>query len=195
MWVSRTELYERFPFLESLEEDWKPISRVALAGWLVFYVLFLLHIATAEGVYVDLLWLILHEGGHLVFSPFGKFLMVLGGTVMQLAVPLGFAGYFALQRHAPATALCLFFFFENFLGIAVYMADAHAMALPLVSLGSGEVIHDWYYLLSTVHLLHRDTQLAALVKMTGWAGMFAAVVWLGWRGLVSAVSTFRDKRS
>ena len=122
MSVSRTDLYERFPFLESLEEDWKPVSRWALAGWLAFYALFLLHIARSESVSIDLLWLILHEGGHLVFSPFGKFLMVLGGTLMQLAVPLGFALYFVLQRHAPATALCLFFFFEWYRRVDKYLS-------------------------------------------------------------------------
>ena len=183
MSFTRHDLYERFPFLESLEEDWKPLSRAALAGWLVFFLLFLLYLVrTEDSPYVDILWVIVHEGGHLVFTPFGKFLHVLGGTLLQLAVPLGFAGYFALQRYLPAAALCLFFFFENFLGIAVYIADAHAMALPLVSLGSGEIMHDWYYMLSTLHLLHRDGQIAGLVYFTGWAGMAGTVAWLAWRG-------------
>jgi hypothetical protein len=180
---SRHDLCERFPFLESLEEDWKPVSRAALMGWLGFFLLFLLYLARVEdSPVVDLLWLIVHEGGHLVFAPFGKFLSVVGGTLLQLAVPLGLVAYFALQRQLPATALCLFFFFENFLGIAVYIADAHAMALPLVSMGSGEITHDWYYILSTLRLLHRDGQIAAVVSFAGWSGMLATVAWLAWRG-------------
>lgn len=176
-------LTERFPALEVLKEDWKPVPRWALASWLGFYALFLLHVTTADDQpIVDLVWLVIHEGGHLVFSPLGTFLGILGGTILQLAVPLGFAFYFALQRHLAATALCLFFFFENFLGISVYMADAHKMELPLVSTGGGEPIHDWYYLFSSLHLLHRDTRIASGVSFLGWAGMLATVGWLGWRG-------------
>lgn len=178
---------ERFPALEALEEDWKSVSRWALAAWLGFYALFLLHTATADDQPIaDLLWLVIHEGGHLVFSPLGKFLGILGGTLLQLAVPLGFTFYFALKRHLPASALCLFFFFENFLGISVYMADAHKMELPLVSTGSGDTIHDWYYLFSSLHLLHRDTSIASGVNFLGWVGMVATVGWLGWRGWVSS---------
>lgn len=176
MRFTRQDLYERFPFLDPLEEDWKPVSREAVLGWLAFFFLFQVYLARAEDQpYVDILWVIVHEGGHVVFMPFGSFLHALGGTIIQLAVPLGFAGYFALQRHLPAAALCLFFFFENFLGIATYMADAHAMALPLVSLGSGEVTHDWDYMLSTLRLLHRDGQIAAVVRLAGWAGMLGTV--------------------
>ena len=183
MSLTRQGFYERFPFLESLEEDWKAVSRGEVLGWLAFFLFFLLYLARAEdSPYVDILWVILHEGGHVVFTPFGKFLHILGGTLLQLAVPLGFAGYFTVQRHLAAAALCLFFFFENFLGIAVYIADAHAMALPLVSLGSGEITHDWYYLLSTLHLLHRDGQIAALVRFAGWAGMVSTAMWFAWRG-------------
>lgn len=183
MIFSRHDLYERFPFLESLEEDWKPVSRRVLTGWLLCFVLFLSYVARAEEPpVVDLLWLIVHEGGHLVFAPFGKFLSVAGGTLLQLAVPLGFAAHFALQRNLPAAAFCLFFYFENFLGIAIYIADAHAMTLPLVSLGSGEITHDWYYILSTLRLLHRDGQIAALVRFAGWTGMVSTTLWFAWRG-------------
>ena len=183
MSFSRQHLFERFPFLESLEEDWKPVSRWAVLTWLAILVLFLFYLArTEDQPYVDILWVIVHEGGHLVFSPFGRFLHALGGTILQLAVPLGFACYFALQRHLAAAALCLFFYFENFLGIANYIADAHAMALPLVSLGSGEVTHDWYYILSTLRLLHLDGQIAAVVRLAGWAGMAGTIVWFAWRG-------------
>lgn len=182
-------IVERFPALEALEEDWKPIPKWALAAWLGFFGLFLLHVAaTRDSPIVDLLWLIVHEGGHLVFAPFGQFLSILGGTILQLAVPLGFAGYFALQRHLAGTALCLFCFFENFLGIAVYMADAHKMELPLVSTGGGEPIHDWYYLFSHLHLLHRDTSIAAVVRWLGWMGMLATPLWLAWRALGTSSS-------
>lgn len=183
MSLTKHNLYERFPFLESLDEDWKPVSRGAVLAWLVFFAFSLIYLArTDDQPYTDILWLIVHEGGHLVFMPFGRFLNALGGTILQLAVPLGFACYFSLHRQLPAAALCLFFFFENFLGIATYMADAHSMELPLVSLGSGEITHDWYYIFSSLRLLHRDGQIAAAVRFAGWAGMAATGFWFAWRG-------------
>ena len=39
---------ERFPFLYTLEEDWQPVARWALAGWLVFYVFFFIRPTAAK---------------------------------------------------------------------------------------------------------------------------------------------------
>ena len=68
---------------------------------------------------------------------------MLGGTLLQWLVPFLLACYFFYQRQVPAFVFCLFFFFENWLYTATYMADARAQALPLVSVGGGdEAIHD-----------------------------------------------------
>jgi hypothetical protein len=52
-----------------------------------------------------------------------------------LGVPLMLAKCFLFQRQVQRTALCLFFFFEQFLPISVYMADARAQELPLLTVG------------------------------------------------------------
>jgi hypothetical protein len=80
----------------------------------------------------------------------------------------------------------MFFFFEQFLPIATYMADARAQELPLLTVGdSDDVIHDWNYLFGRLGVLDHDTQIAHAVRVIGWIGMIATVAWMVWRGLQS----------
>ena len=42
-----------------------------------------------------------HEAGHILFSPFGRFMTVLGGSLTQVLVPLLCAGAFLWQTRDP----------------------------------------------------------------------------------------------
>jgi hypothetical protein len=176
---------ERLPFLESIEDDWQNVPRAVLILASAFYLLFLYQAARGKGplLMIDLVFVPIHEGGHLLFRFFGwQFLYVAGGTLMQLAVPLMLAAYFALQRQVQGTAFCAFFFFEQFLPISTYMADARAQQLLLLTVGdSGFVIHDWNYLFGRLGVLNHDVQIAHVVRTLGWLGMMATVVWMVWR--------------
>ncbi|NJL35814.1 MAG: hypothetical protein HC899_02950 [Leptolyngbyaceae cyanobacterium SM1_4_3] len=89
--------------------------------------------------------LIFHEAGHVLFIPFGQFIYVLGGSLMQILVPAGICGYFfyTKQRYASAIALC--WAGENFWDVSIYVKDAQERILPL--LGGEASYHDWHYLL------------------------------------------------
>ena len=50
--------------------------------------------------------------------------------------------------------------------------------------GGDDVEHDWFAMLSRVGLLEWDTRLALVVRLLGWAGMIASVLWLVWRARV-----------
>jgi hypothetical protein len=138
---------------------------------------------------MDLVFIPIHEGGHLLFRFFGEFLAVAGGTLLQLGVPLMLGCYFILYRQVQGTAFCFFFFFEQFLPISLYMADARAQELPLLTVGdTDDVIHDWNYLFSKWGLLDHDTLIAHAVRVIGWLGMLGmlgTVVWMVWRSLPS----------
>jgi hypothetical protein len=154
---------ERLPLLEALEDDWQPVPRAVLILAAAFYVLFLSEAARGSGplLMMDLVFVPVHEGGHLLFRFFGQFLLVAGGTILQLGVPLMLAAYFIFHRHVQGTAFCVFFFFEQFLPVSTYMADARARELPLLTVGSGDdVIHDWAYLFGRLGVLAHDTQIA-----------------------------------
>jgi hypothetical protein len=188
---------ERLPFLEVLEDDWRPVSPAILIVASAFYLLFLYQAARGSGVLLmmDLVFVPIHEGGHLLFRFFGEFLAVAGGTILQLSVPLMLAAFFIFQRQIPGTAFCLFFFFEQFLPIARYMADARAQELPLLTVGDGDyVIHDWAYLFGRLGVLEHDTAIAHAVRVVGWIGMIATLAWMFWRSLRTNALASTDKR-
>ena len=76
----------------------------------------------------------------------------------------------------------MFFFFENWLYTSVYMADARAMVLPLVTTGDSDLVeHDWNTIFSSLGVLRYGTIIAGIVRWAGWIGMIGCVVWLGSR--------------
>jgi hypothetical protein len=165
-------------------EEWRPISRWAVLAWLAFFVVFMIYAFSNHGGYlfIDSANLVVHEGGHLLFGWFGRTLGLWGGTILQWLVPLLLAAYFFRERQAAAFAFCMFFFFENWLYTATYMADARAMALPLVTVGDSDYIeHDWNKIFSSLGVLAYDTRIAAVVRFTGWCGMVACPAWLATR--------------
>jgi hypothetical protein len=171
-------------FLEPLRKNWEPVSKPARIGLLAFYVIFLFYAFMERSGYlvIDYVFVPIHEGGHLLFGYFGHTLMVAGGTLLQLGVPVMLAVYFTFQRQAPGTAFCSFFFFENFQNVATYMADARAQELPLLTVGDPEFVeHDWFTMFSQWGVLQYDTRIAGVVRAIGWLGMIAVVVWLWWR--------------
>jgi hypothetical protein len=175
----------RLPFLAALEKEWQPLPRWAVSAWLAFYAVFLFQLARGSGLLpmIDLVFIPIHEGGHLLFGYFGRALMVAGGTILQLFVPLALAAYFCFQRQIAGTVFCLFCFFEQFLPIAAYMADARAQQLPLLTVGDPEFVeHDWFVMFSGMGVLRHDTQIASVVRSIGWLGMFGVIGWLVWRG-------------
>jgi hypothetical protein len=138
------------PWLSRMDQPWKPVSLAGLIAWMLFYCSFLVYAFTNTTgfLFIDNVNLVVHEGGHLLFGWFGYFIAVLGGTLLQWLVPFLLAGFFFFQRETTAFAFCLFFFFENWLYTAAYMADARAMALPLVSVGDPDnAVHDWNFIL------------------------------------------------
>jgi hypothetical protein len=167
------------------DKPWDPVSRPALAAWLVFYVGFLAYAFSAHGdmLFIDLANLVVHEGGHNLFGWFGPTLGLWGGTLLQWLVPFLLAIYFFSQRQTAGFVFSLFFFFENWLYTATYMADARAQVLPLVTTGDPEFAeHDFFRIFTNLSVLDYDTKIAAVVRILGWCGMIAVVGWLAWQG-------------
>jgi hypothetical protein len=173
--------YVRFDF-SNLKPDgpWRRLSRPALIAWLAFYSVFLLYALANRGGFllIDNVNLVVHEGGHLLFGWFGETIGLWGGTLLQWLAPALLAASFWWRREPAGFAFCGFFFFENWLYTAVYMADARRRALPLVSPGGDSPEHDWERIFSSLGVLHLDTRIAALVCWGGWIGMLATVGWL-----------------
>lgn len=168
------------------EKAWNPVSPFVLTLLLSFFGLFLYQLVHDMGLphLVDSFFMQIHAGGHHLFRIFGMTAGVAGGTLLQLSVPLALAVYAMRRRQTQGVALCLFFFFEQFLPTARYMADAQIQQLPLVSVGRYDsVVHDWNYLFIKLGVLPYDTMIAAAVQAIGCVGMIGVAGWFLWRGV------------
>lgn len=172
-----------------LDQPWRPVPRWAATAWVVFYAVFSLYAFSKHGefLFIDLVNLVVHEGGHLLFGWFGPPLGIWGGTLLQWLVPFMLATYFLFRRQVSAFVFCTFFFFENWLYTATYMADARAMALPLVTAGDSDYVeHDWNTIFSHLGVLAYDTKIAAVIRLVGWIGMLGIVAWLARKAITTS---------
>ena len=127
----------------------------------------------------------IHELGHLIFSFTGEVLMVVGGTLLQLTIPILAIFNFRRQNDFFAMALSFGWLSTNLFSVATYVADSRKLELPLVTLFGGDnVIHDWEYLLFKMNLLVYDQLIAGIFRAFGVISMlicFLAGVWLLWQ--------------
>jgi hypothetical protein len=123
----------------------------------------------------------IHEAGHVLFMPFGEFLTILGGSLFQLALPMGIgAAFFFRQNDAFGAAVCLWWTGVSLLDLAPYIYDALQPQLILLGGHTGEDgPHDWIYLLG---------RLGAIPQAHGWGtaahhlGMITLLAGLAWGG-------------
>jgi len=131
-----------------------------------------------QGSFLDNVDLPIHEFGHLLFRPFGQFLMVAGGSLFQVIMPAIFVGYFIWQRSFYSAAIVLFWVGQSILNVWVYAADAVVMKLVLTSgfTGSEGSFHDWNYLLTATGLLTSTKIVAGAIRLAGTLVIISAVV-------------------
>jgi hypothetical protein len=120
------------------------------------------------------LTLAVHEGGHLLFSPFGQWLMIAGGSLTQVLAPVVAALLLLRQGDRYGVAVVGTWLAYSLTNLSEYVGDARAMALQLVGF-SDDPIHDWHYLLGSMHLLPYDTRLALLVRDLAWAVLLGSI--------------------
>jgi hypothetical protein len=142
--------------------------------------------------------LAIHEFGHMLFMPFGiQFLgntmMILGGSLTQVAFPLIFFGYFMRKhddgprRDVFAAMVCLWWSGINLLSVAIYCADSRAGQLMLIDGSTGQESdgHDWNNLLTRWGLLQHDTVIARWMRAIAWLMCVASLIVAVWSQLQS----------
>lgn len=97
---------------------------------------------------IDRVDFFIHEFGHIFFHVFwNELLWILGGTFMQVIIPLFIWFWFFLQRDYFAIAFSFLWIGTNFFYISMYSGDAIRLELPLIWAGWwGHIIHDWNYI-------------------------------------------------
>ena len=153
---------------------------IAVLGYLTWHVARLPLDSTLAGSFLHLPNLVFHEAGHILFMPFGRFMTVLGGSLLQVLIPVICAIAFARQQGDWfGAAVCTWWAGENFVDLAPYIADARSLSLTLLGGRTGAEVegHDWEYLLTAMGLLHRDLMLGQAARVLGTVVMVAAITW------------------
>ena len=125
---------------------------------------------------------IFHEAGHWIFSPFGRFLHIFGGTLLQCLMPLLAIGQFLRQRDNFSASVGLWWFAQNLFDVAPYIYDAWDMKLPLLGGGTGTdhpATHDWYNLLKMTNTLQYYSEISGFVVLLGKLFFLCSFLWGG----------------
>jgi len=130
--------------------------------------------------FLHLINLPFHEAGHIFFTPFGRFIQILGGTLGQLLIPIIVSGIFIYQRQPYAASVGVWWLGESFMDIAPYIDDARAGQLLLLGDVTGSEVedyHDWEGILSRLGLMQYDHALARAAFSLGVLVMLTALCW------------------
>ena len=130
--------------------------------------------------FLHLINLPFHEAGHIFFTPFGRFIQILGGTLGQLIIPVIIAGTFIKQCQPYSATIGLWWLGESFMDIAPYIDDARAGQLMLLGGVTGSEVedyHDWEGILSRLGMMQYDHALARVAFTAGFLIMLLAICW------------------
>ncbi len=155
-----------------------------LAAWGLRFILAPMETNYVGQSFMHLINLPFHEAGHILFSPFGRFMQVLGGTLGQLLIPCICLATFLLKNREPfGASVSLWWAGQNFMDIAPYMNDARALELILLGGVTGKEVegyHDWQAILGTLGWLEYDHAIALASYRFGTALMILALLWGGY---------------
>jgi hypothetical protein len=130
--------------------------------------------------FMHLINLPFHEFGHILFMPLGEFMMILGGSLFQVLLPLALMCVFIFKQHDTfAGSIMLWWCGQSFIDVSPYIADAQYRALPLVG-GGGEESHDWGNLLTMMNALDSTHTVANFSFGIGTILILVALAWGGW---------------
>lgn len=149
----------------------------------------------AGNSFMHLVNLPFHEAGHILFSLFGRFMAVLGGSLTQCLVPLICMVAFLVRTRDPfAASVSLWWLGENLIDLAPYINDSRSLTLMLLGGVTGRDVddyHDWEYILRTLGSLQYDHLLARVSHVTGALVIICACIW----GAVVLMAQYKNRGS
>lgn len=128
--------------------------------------------------------LVFHEAGHVIFRLFGNFMAILGGSLLQLIVPLIVMWAFIFKhRDNFAASIGLWWLAQSMMDLVPYISDARAQEMWLLGGVRGKDmpgIHDWNNILSRLGLLDFDHAVASVIMFVAIGLMLLSFVWGAW---------------
>ncbi|HJT19815.1 MAG TPA: zinc ribbon domain-containing protein [Nitrospira sp.] len=155
---------------------------VLLAAWGGKFIVTPLETNYTGESFLHLINLPFHEAGHLLFMPFGRFMMFLGGSLGQVLMPIVCLVTFLIRTRDPfGASVALWWTAENFMDLAPYINDARSLDLMLLGGVTGKETdaHDWENILGMLGWLQYDHRLAHLSYNVGTVLMLASLCWSG----------------
>jgi hypothetical protein len=157
-----------------------------LAWWSITFVTHPLDGDRVAASFLHLINLPFHEAGHVLFAPFGSFMMSLGGSLMQVLVPVICAVSFVQRDDSYAACVCGWWAGQSVIDLAPYIADARALQLVLLGGFTGQEVegHDWEAILTALGWLRFDRTLGYAAHVIGSGTMIAALggaAWTTWQ--------------
>ncbi|WP_309572401.1 hypothetical protein [Deinococcus sp.] len=131
-----------------------------------------------SGSLLDSVNLVFHEAGHVVFGLLGETIMLLGGSVMQVVVPLACAGAFLLRRDRYAAGIVTLWAGQSLMSVAAYVRDAPTRNLDLIT-GDPDT-HDWWQLLGAANALSAAAPLGNAIAFLAFAALVIGVLLAVW---------------
>jgi len=155
-------------------------ARIALIAGLAYWTIQFARTPISDDAmdaFIHLPNLVFHEAGHFIFGPLGQFMTVVGGSLLQVLIPVIAAVAFIRQEQAFGAAICVWWAGQNLVDLAPYIADARALQLVLIGGKTGAEVegHDWEFILTRLRLLHRDQAIGRAVHMIGMVIMVGAL--------------------
>lgn len=186
--VDRPALLARLMYVPARVDNMSYYGRCA--AYLFFFVwgwrLYALDVGDADimGSFMHAIVLPIHEAGHMLFMPFGRFMTVLGGTLAQVLLPLvlmasfifGFGGS---RRDNFAASLMLWWAAASIIDVAPYIWDAFDPKIMLLGgkTGAESDGHDWQNILGDLGLIKRAHLIAGIAHKLGLVVMLVAYAW------------------
>ena len=125
--------------------------------------------------------LVFHEAGHVLFRLFGNFMTVLGGSLLQLLVPMTVMLMFIFRhRDNFAASIGLWWLAQSMMDLVPYINDARLQEMWLLGGVQGKDIpgiHDWNNILSRLHMLEYDHALASVVMVFAIGLIMVSFIW------------------
>ncbi len=180
--TARRWLLEADTTTDSMTFYGRALLWVVLVGWGARFIVTPLETNYTGESFLHLVNLPFHEAGHLLFMPFGRFMMILGGSLGQVLMPLICLGVFLVQTRDPfGASVALWWAAESIMDVAPYINDARALDLLLLGGVTGKETdgHDWNNLLTMLGWLQYDHRLAHAAYHLGTLLMLASMAWGG----------------
>jgi hypothetical protein len=106
----------------------------------------------------------IHEAGHLLLCFREGILCSSAGTLFQILAPITVLILFIRQKEFFGVPFSLLWLSSSLFEASVYISDARAELLPLVSVGGGDVTHDWFEILNSLGILNYDVLIGRFVS-------------------------------